>query len=80
MSTTTPTTRPVTALDTLPRPKISLAAWAKLWFAPEAARQHFATLGERFVMDVPLLPTMFWTRELAEAGGLCVGLGGLMPV
>ena len=63
MSTTTPTTQPVTALDTLPRPKISLAAWAKLWFAPETARQHFAALGERFTLDVPLLPTMFWTSS-----------------
>ena len=63
MSTTTPTTRPVTALDTLPRPKISLAAWAKLFFAPETARQQLAALGERFTLDVPLLPTMFWTSS-----------------
>ena len=63
MSTTMPTTRPVTTLDTLPRPKISLAAWAKLFLAPETARQHFATLGERFALDVPLLPTMFWTSS-----------------
>ena len=63
MSTTMPTTRPVTTLDTLPRPKISLAAWAKLFLAPETARQHFATLGERFTLDVPLLPTMFWTSS-----------------
>ena len=63
MSTTTPTTRPVTTLDNLPRPKISLAAWAKLWAAPETARQQFAALGERFTMDVPLLPTMFWTSS-----------------
>jgi cytochrome P450 len=63
MTTTTPTTQLVTTLDTLPRPKISLAAFAKLWFAPETARQHFAALGERFVLDVPLLPTMLWTSS-----------------
>ncbi len=58
-----PTTQPVTTLDTLPRPKISLAAWAKLWFAPETARQQLSALGERFVLDVPLMPTMFWTSS-----------------
>jgi cytochrome P450 family 135 len=63
MSTTTPTTRPVTMLDTLPRPRISLVAWAKLWFAPETARRQFEALGERFMMDVPLLPKMFWTSS-----------------
>ncbi|HUB53896.1 MAG TPA: cytochrome P450 [Mycobacterium sp.] len=63
MSTTTPTTRQVTTLDTLPRPNISLAAFAKLFFAPEAARRQLAELGERFVLDVPLLPTMFWTSS-----------------
>ena len=63
MNTTTPTTRPVTTLDTLPRPKISLAAYAKLFFAPETARQQLAALGERFVIDVPLLPTTFWTSS-----------------
>ncbi len=63
MTTITPSTRSVTTLDDLPRPKNSLAAWAKLFFAPETARQHLATLGERFVLDVPLLPTMFWTSS-----------------
>jgi cytochrome P450 family 135 len=63
MSTTTPTTRQVTTLDTLPRPNSSLAAWAKLFFAPETARQQLAGLGERFVLDVPLLPTMLWTSS-----------------
>jgi cytochrome P450 family 135 len=63
MSTTTPTTQQVTTLDTLPRPNISLAAWAKLFFAPETARQQLAGLGERFVLDVPLMPTMFWTSS-----------------
>ncbi|HET9564774.1 MAG TPA: cytochrome P450 [Mycobacterium sp.] len=63
MDASTPTTRPVTTLDALPRPKISLAAWAKLWFAPETARQEFAAFGERFVMDVPLMPTMLWTSS-----------------
>ena len=89
MSTTTPTTRPVTALDTLPRPRISLAAWAKLWFAPETARRHFAALGERFTLDVPLLPTMFWTsspddvravfQEKTRALSLGAGLRRLAP-
>ena len=71
MSTTTPMTRPVTTLDDLPRPRRhSLAGWATLWLAPEAARQQFAALGERFVMDVPLLPKMFWTtqRRVPSAG------------
>lgn len=63
MTTTTPTTRQVTTLDTLPRPNISLAAWAKLFFAPETVRQQLAGLGERFVLDVPLMPTMFWTSS-----------------
>ena len=89
MSTTTPTTRPVTTLDTLPRPRISLAAWAKLWFAPETARQQFAALGERFTLDVPLLPTMFWTsspddvravfQEKTRALSLGAGLRRLAP-
>ena len=63
MSTATKTTQQVTTLDTLPHPKISPAAWAKLFFAPEAARQQFDALGERFVLDVPLMPTMFWTTS-----------------
>lgn len=63
MSTITPATQPVTTLDSLPSPKISAAAWARLFLAPETARQHFTTLGERFVLDVPLLPTMFWTSS-----------------
>ncbi len=64
MSTTTPLTGPVTTLDDLPRPKLhSLAGWATMWAAPEAARQQFAALGERFAMDVPLLPKMFWTSS-----------------
>ena len=83
MSTTTPATRPVTTLDTLPRPRISLAAWAKLWFAPETARQQFAAFGERFTLDVPLLPTMLWTSSPrrrpgglpGEDPGLVVGRG-----
>ncbi len=63
MSTVTPTTSQVTTLGMLPRPTFSPGAWAKLFFAPESARQHFATLGERFVLDVPLMPTMFWTTS-----------------
>ena len=89
MTTTTPTTQLVTTLDTLPRPKISLTAWAKLWLAPETARQHFAALGERFTLDVPLLPTMFWTsspddvravfQEKTRALSLGAGLRRLAP-
>jgi cytochrome P450 len=56
-------TQPVTTLDNVPRPKAPLRAWAKLFFAPEAARQQFAALGERFVIDVPLMPTMLWTTS-----------------
>lgn len=63
MTTTEPMTGPVTTLDTLPRPKISLASWAKFFFAPETARQDFSKLGERFVLDMPLMPTMFWTSS-----------------
>lgn len=64
MSTTTSMTGPVTALDDLPRPRPnSLAGWVRFWTAPESARQQFATLGERFVVDMPLLPTMFWTTS-----------------
>ena len=63
MSTTTPATRPVTTLDDLPRPRHSLAVWTTLWAAPETARQQLAALGERFVIDVPLLPTMLWTSS-----------------
>ena len=63
MNTTMSMTRQVTTLDTLPRPKISLTAWAKLFFAPETARQQLAGLGERFVLDAPLMPTMFWTSS-----------------
>jgi len=62
MSTALPTpSRAPTDLRSLPRPRSSAAAWAKLFFAPERARQEFAGLGERFVLDVPLLPTMLWT-------------------
>lgn len=60
---TTPTTVPVTTLDDLPRPRNPLAAWAKNFFAPETARQQFQELGERFVLNVPLLPTMLWTSS-----------------
>jgi cytochrome P450 family 135 len=63
MSSPTPTSRPITTLDTLPRPRISLATWAKIFFTPETARQQLAALGERFVLQVPLMPTMFWTSS-----------------
>ncbi|MCH9669325.1 MAG: cytochrome P450 [Actinomycetia bacterium] len=63
MSTVSPTTSQVTNLDTLPRPRSSAAAWVKLFVAPESARQQFAALGKRFVLDVPLMPTMFWTTS-----------------
>lgn len=63
MSTSTPTTSQVTALDSLPRPSHPAAAWARLFFAPEAARHELTGLGERFVLDVPLLPTMLWTSS-----------------
>ncbi|MBX7433385.1 cytochrome P450 [Mycobacterium sp. Y57] len=63
MTTQSPATHSVATLDTLPRPKIPAAAWARLFFAPESARRHFAALGERFVIDVPLMPTMFWTAS-----------------
>ena len=57
-------TRPVTTLDDLPRPRShSLAGWATFWMKPEVARQQFATLGERFVLDIPLLPKMLWTTS-----------------
>jgi cytochrome P450 len=61
----------------------------KLWFAPEKARQQFAALGERFVLDVPLLPTMLWTtspddvravfQEKTRALSLGAGLRRLAP-
>jgi len=63
MSTALPTTSPATSLRSLPRPRSSVAAWAKLFFAPEAARQELTGLGERFTLDVPLLPTMLWTSS-----------------
>jgi cytochrome P450 len=88
MVTTTPA-RPVTTLDSLPRPRIPLVAWAKLWFAPERARQQLAALGERFVLDVPLLPTMLCTtspddvravfQEKTRALSLGAGLRRLAP-
>lgn len=63
MSTSTQTTRLVTALDAVPRPKNALTAWTKLWFAPETARRQLTALGERFVLNAPLLPTMLWTSS-----------------
>ncbi|MCG7606554.1 MULTISPECIES: cytochrome P450 [Mycobacterium] len=64
MSTLTTMTGPVTTLDDLPRPRPhSLGGWLTLWRSPEAARQQFRELGDRFVMDVPLLPKMFWTTS-----------------
>ena len=62
MSTATPTTCPVTTLSSLPpRPRNAATAWARLFLAPEAARQALTGLGPRFVLDVPLMPTMLWT-------------------
>lgn len=63
MSTVTPTTSQVTTLSTLPRPRSSAATWAKLFVAPEAARQELTRLGQRFVLNVPLMPTMLWTSS-----------------
>ncbi len=63
MSTALPTTSQATSLRSLPRPRSSVAAWAKLFFAPEAARQELTGLGERFVLDAPLLPPMLWTSS-----------------
>lgn len=63
MSVATPSTSQVTALDSLPRPRHPAAAWARLFFAPEVARHELTGLGERFVLDVPLLPKMLWTSS-----------------
>ena len=63
MSTMTPTTQTVTTLGALPHPRMSLAAWARIWGAPETSRQQLSTLGERFTLNVPLLPTMLWTSS-----------------
>jgi len=64
MTIATAMTGPVTTLAELPRPRRhSLGGWLSVWRSPEAARQQFSELGDRFVMDVPLLPTMFWTTS-----------------
>ncbi len=63
MSTDTPTTSQVTSLRDLPRPKSSAVAWAKLFMAPETARQELTRLGQRFVLNVPLMPPMLWTSS-----------------
>ncbi|WP_159437524.1 cytochrome P450 [Mycobacterium sp. DBP42] len=83
-------TGPVETLDDLPRPRPhSLGSWISLWRSPEAARQQFSELGERFVMDVPLLPKMFWTtspddvravfKEQSRAMSFGAGLRRLAP-
>lgn len=63
MRTDTPETPTITELSSLPRPKHAAAAWATLFLAPEKARRRLANLGSRFVLDVPLLPTMLWTSS-----------------
>jgi len=63
MSTAPPTTAQVTALNGLPRPRSSAAAWGKLFFAPESARRELTQLGPRFVLDAPFMPTMLWTSS-----------------
>lgn len=56
-------TSTITELSSLPCPKHPAAAWATLFLAPEKARRTLTGLGSRFVLDVPLLPTMLWTSS-----------------
>ena len=66
MSTTTPAMHPVTALDTLPRPKISLAAWAKLWARPRDCSTTLFGAWRTVHDERSALPTMFWTSSPAD--------------
>lgn len=53
---------PVLTLDSIRRPPIhSVLGWAAFWTMPDFARRRMEKLGERVVVDIPLMPTMLFT-------------------
>ena len=58
---------PLTLAD-LPRPPgHSVLGWAAFWTMPDRARRGMAKLGERVVVDIPLMPTMLFTSSVDDA-------------
>lgn len=59
---------PVATLKSLPRPLMgSAVGWATYWTMPDRARRQFAELGDRFVIDLPLMPKILFTTSVEDA-------------
>lgn len=66
-----------TTLDALPRPPIhSALGWAVFWTMPDLARRQMEKLGERVVVDIPLMPTLLFTAAPADARAIFMDDGG----
>jgi len=53
---------PVLTLDSIRRPPIhSVLGWAAFWTMPDFARRRMEKMGDRVVVDIPLMPTMLFT-------------------
>ena len=60
--------QPLLTLGDLPRPPgHSVLGWAAFWTMPDRARRGMAKLGERVVVDIPLMPTMLFTAAVEDA-------------
>jgi cytochrome P450 len=66
-------------MDLLPRPPIhSLLGWTVFWTMPEVARRAMTKLGERVVVDVPLMPTMLFTSSVDDARAIFIEHDGAL--
>lgn len=69
----------MTTIDSLPRPPIHcLFGWGVFWTMPEVARRQMAKLGERVVVDIPLMPTMVFTASVEDARAIFMERDGAL--
>jgi cytochrome P450 family 135 len=66
-------------LGRLPRPPIhSMLGWSVFWTMPDVARRAMAKLGERVVVDVPLMPTLLFTSSVEDARAIYMERDGAL--
>jgi cytochrome P450 len=66
-------------LDSLPRPPFgSVVGWGAFWTMPELARRQMAKIGERVVIDIPMMPTILFTSSVEDAHAVFMEHDGAM--
>ncbi len=66
-------------LADLPRPPVhSALGWAMFWAMPDLARRGMSRLGERVVVDIPLMPRMLFTSSVEDARAIFTERGAAL--